>query len=142
MGKQDILNSINASKSQLQTYEQEKQTLEDKYNTLMDFAGKCSLRATNFNASIQSRRRKLNGLNDILGTVKAAARYKNKMNTMLTGAEYKKAVSNINQLQTVIDSEKNKILNDLKYVNDQISTCKNKITSLQDDYDNYKEGEQ
>lgn len=76
----------------------------------------------------------------LINRVKIAARYKVKMNELLTGADYSIVVSSIDNLENSVASEKAKVRKDIQCMEEQIIALEEKVTKLQ--YDNYSEEEE
>ena len=85
------------------------------------------------------RKSRLLNFDSLLANVKSAARYKQKMDELLTGTEYSSTVSSIDQLQNSIETEKRKIRNSIQDTEEQIAILELKVSRLQWEYNNYPE---
>lgn len=139
MTKQELLNEINRIKEQIRVKKNQLSKDEQTLIDIEDFQSRSNSCITSFSSSIAKRRKKLIDLDGFLGTVRIAARYKQKMNDMLSGYEYRAAVNQIDGLQNSISSEKVKIKNSIVSLKDDISYLQGKLQQLQYDYNNYPE---
>ncbi len=139
MSKADLLTELNNAKSQLRSYRTKLSTLKDKLSTIDTFSKECTSRIQSFEGSMSRRRKRLLSFDSLISGVKAAAKYKEKMSTMLSGTEYTNTTNSIDQLQSSISTERRKIIGDIQYVEDQISYWESQASQLQYDYDNYSE---
>lgn len=139
MGRNEILSNLNYAKFQLSSYKKEKETLEEKYKTLEEFALQCTPRINSFRESMSKRKQRLAVFDSFLSNVKIAVQYKQKMGDMLMGTEYAKAVSNIDQLQNTISLEKRKLVKNIQYLENEISVLETKVSRLQYEYNTYTE---
>ncbi|MEE0930135.1 MAG: hypothetical protein UIM53_03975 [Acutalibacteraceae bacterium] len=105
----------------------------------MIFQKKCTTHINSFDKSINRRKNRLLSFDEFLATVKSASRYKQKMNDMLSGSEYSATVSDIDQLQVSISTEKRKISNNIQDLEDEITALEVKVDNLQYKYDTYPE---
>ena len=100
MNKTEILQQIDRRKVQLNTAKRRLRELEDQYQTLEVFSEQCQARIRGFEESIQRRKGKLLRLDGVLGKVRTARRYREKMNLLLVGTEYTKAANDLGNLET------------------------------------------
>ena len=139
MSKADLLTELNNAKSQLRSYRTKLSTLKDKLSTIDTFSKECTSRIQSFEGSMSRRRKRLLSFDSLISSVKAAAKYKEKMSTMLTGTEFTNTTNSIDQLQSSISTERRKIIGDIQYVEDQISYWESRVSTLQYEYNNYPE---
>lgn len=139
MGKAELLSELNYAKRQLSSYKSKLSTLKDKLSTAETFSAECASRISSFEESMSKRKSRLLSFDVLISSVKAAAKYKEKMNNMLNGSEYSATVASIDQLQASISSEKRKIVEDIQYVEGQISYYESRVGTLQYQYNNYPE---
>ena len=139
MGKSDILSSLVYNKTKLAECRNTLKRLEEQYNVLDEFSGKCSSCINSFDLSMQKRKKKILGVDGFLGMVKSAVKYRQKMNDLLYGAEYNDTVASIDQLQNSIASERSKVRSNIRHVEEEIARLEAKIAKLQYEYDTYPE---
>lgn len=139
MEKTEILSELNSARSQLETYRAKLRTLEEKLAAVDAFSAQCASRIRSFEESMGRRKSRLLSFESLLSRVKAAAKYKDKMSNMLNGSEYNATVASIDHLQTSISSERRKVIEDIRYVEDQIAYYESRVESLQYQYDTYPE---
>lgn len=139
MSKADLLTELNNAKSQLRSYRTKLSTLKDKFSTIDTFSKECTSRIKSFEGSMARRRKRLLSFDSLVSSVKAAAKYKEKMSNMLSGTDYTNTTNSIDQLQSSISTERRKVIGDIQYVEDQISYWESRVSQLQYDYDNYPE---
>ena len=139
MTKPELLDEINRIKEQIRTKKNQLTKEEQTLTDIEDFQGRSNSRINSFSSSITKRRKKLINFDGFLSTVKIAARYKQKMNDMLSGYEYQNAVNQIDSLQNSISTEKTRVKNRIISLKDDISYLQRKLQQLQYDYNNYPE---
>lgn len=139
MEKTELLSELNYAKHQLSSYKSKLSTLKDKLSTAETFSAECASHISSFEESISKRKSRLLSFDTLISGVKSASKYKEKMNNMLSGAEYNTTVASISHLQTSVSSEKRKIIEDIQYVEEQISYWSSRASILQYEYDNYQE---
>lgn len=139
MSKSDVLAALNHKKNQLADRRKELRNLEEKYTALEEFSSQCTSRIGAFDDSMARRKRKLLSFDSILGSVRSAAKYRQRMSDMLNGADYSTTVSYIDQLQNSIATEKRNTCNSIQNVEGQISSLEARVSSLQYEYNNYPE---
>lgn len=139
MGKTELLYELNYAKCQLDSFRTKLNTLKDKLSTVEMFSAQCASRIGSFEESMERRKTRLLRVDSLLASVKAAMKYREKMNDMLNGFEYTNTIAAIDQLQYSISLERRKIIENIQYVEDQISYYKSRVATLQYEYDNYSE---
>ncbi len=139
MGKDKILSDLNDKKNQLGEARKRLKNLEEKYETLEDFTHQCNTRIQAFDDSMRRRKNRLTRIDSLLGSVKSAKRYKNKMNDMLVGPEFIKASASINNLETTASAKKTQIKNDITSTEKEILHLEQAVEKLQYSYDTYQE---
>ncbi len=139
MEKSDILKSLNYAKKQLENFQNQKNDLEKKHDTICEFSIKCSSKTNSFRDSIARRKQRLSKLDGLIQKVKIAEKYKNNMQNMLTGSAYMEVANIITELHNVISTEKRKLKENIRYVDERIVYYKNQVDNLQYQYNTYKE---
>ena len=139
MSNEDILRTMNSKKTQLEALKMELQSLEEQYEVLVDFSGRCQSRVDSFSESMERRRGRLSRLDGIVGKAKSAMRYKEKMSDLLQGKEYNNATGAIDSLMTSVSNKKNSIMLDMRDTENAIARLQTEIARLQYEYDTYPE---
>ena len=134
MNKTEILQQIDRRKVQLNTAKRRLRELEDQYQTLEVFSEQCQARIRGFEESIQRRKGKLLRLDGVLGKVRTARRYREKMNLLLVGTEYIKAANDLGNLENSIAGKKRNVRNEIMETEDRITYLENVIEHLQYEY--------
>ena len=83
MNKAELLTELNNAKSQLNDCRVKLSILRDKLSTVDVFSSECNSRIQSFEGSIIRRRKRLMSFDSLISSVKAAAKYKEKMKTKL-----------------------------------------------------------
>lgn len=139
MSKEDILRNLNSKKLQLEALKMELTSLEEQYEVLVDFSGRCQSRVNSFSDSMARRRGRLSRLDSIVGRAKSAMRYKEKMSDMLQGKEYNNATAAIDNLMSSVSAKKSNVMRDMSETEKAIARLKSEIATLQFEYNNYPE---
>ena len=139
LDKQALLNEINAKKRELQERKSEKEELEEKIDALDTFAAECSKHVASFEQSISARRTRLGSIGSLLGSVKAALGYSQRMGEALNGQDYTNTTASISALQGSVSEQRRLVSQDLLDVESEIKTLKNRIRELEYEYAHYSE---
>lgn len=139
MGKEELLADLNRKKEQLREAKKRLQNLEDQYEALEEFTAQCNSRIQAFDDSMLRRKNKLLRLDGILNKAKSAKRYRDRMNELLVGTDFKNASSSISNLETSTSNKKRSIRNDITNTEAEIDHLKQVVENLQYSYDTYPE---
>lgn len=135
MEKSEILSAINYNHEQIILHQNELTNLKEQYSVLMEFSKECMLHINSFENSMATRRGKLSNFDAFSHKVKSAKAYSQKMSDVLNGKEYLEIVTSIDMLQNSISATKQRISNDIQYVENLISSLEFKIGELQNEYE-------
>lgn len=141
MTKDELYREIQRVRDQIAEARKERNKLEEKWEVLLEFAAKCNERAERFMESVQRRKNKLSGIDQLLNRMKAAMKYRNKMNDLLTGRDYTDAKGSIDELMENLDRQKWQVKQALEDVENKIHRLQNRLNQLQYEYNNYPEEE-
>lgn len=141
MSKEELYRQIQTVKSQIQTAVKEQKTLEEALDVLQEFSSKCDAKAESFMGSIQRRKGKLTSLSALINQMKAAYAYYQKMQEVLSGADYSGAKQSIDTLLETVSGEKRTLRQKIQNLDDKIADLRYRQKQLQYQYDNYEEDE-
>ena len=139
MEKQELFNEINKNNQEISSLIEKKRQLEEDYKAICDFIRRSDRQAEDFFASLQTRKNRLGGLNDILNISKTAKKYKAVMGDMLTGKDYTNAKNNIESLHKTLDVEKRKTLEEITNIDNKITGINKANSNLQQEIDSIEE---
>ena len=139
MTKDELYQEIQRVKNQISHARDEQHKLEEKWEVLLEFSQKCNERAERFLESVQRRKRKLSGIDHLLSRMKAATKYRDRMNDLLNGQDYNTAKSSIDELMRNLDGQKRQVKQELVDTGRRIQTLQNRLNQLQHEYNNFPE---
>lgn len=141
MTKDQLYQEIQRVRSQINRARDEQRTLEEKWDVLLEFSAKCNERAEAFLESVQRRKKKLSGIDQLLSRMKAAMKYREKMQDLLCGQDYRSAKNSIDELMDNLDRQKRQVKQALSDVDHKLRQLHSRLNQLQYEYNNYPDEE-
>ena len=142
MTKDELYREIQRVRTQISSQQKQQDQLEEKWDVLLEFMAKANKKAEEFLESVQRRKNKLSGIDQLLGRMKAAAKYRERMNEMLYGRDYTDAKNSIDTLLDNLNRQKRQIRQQLEDVEQELKRLKKRLNQLQYEYNNYPEEEE
>ena len=139
MTKDELYQQILQVRSQLSDARADRKRLEEKWDVLLEFGNKCNERAEAFLNSISRRKRKLSGVDQLLSRMKAAMKYRERMNDLLTGSDYLSAKRSVDEMMDNLQTQKRKLRSQLEDAEYRIRSLNNRLYQLECEYDQFPE---
>ena len=135
MTKNELYLQIQQVRQQLNREKSKQNELEKQWDVLLVFAAKCNERAEAFMQSVQRRKRKLSGLDQLMSRMKSALKYRDRMNDLLSGVEYLQAKHSIYEMMDNLDRQKRKLRDQIETAECRVHNLRRKLEQLQYEYD-------
>lgn len=139
MNKQWLLYELRAKKRELKARLEDKKVLDEKLETLDEFAGECASHVASFDSSISRRRQRLSGVGSLFSRARTAMLYSQKMGEALSGQDYTKTVASIDALRASVSAKRKTVADDLLDTEKEIGRLRQEIARLQYEYDHFPE---